>query len=84
MQRLELLGRRTGEAAEAADGRLARLRATACAGAVTGGVTGSIDETWSLSGSGPTRAATITVAFTHDARIRIARYEARFQCAPAP
>lgn len=84
MQRLDQLGRRTAEAAEAAAGRLGLLRATGCGGASTGSVTGPIAEQWSTTVAGTRQSATVSISFEHDARPRNIRYDITWYCGPVP
>ena len=84
MQRLELLGGRTTEAAEAAAGRLSLMRAVGCGAPASGSATGRVVEQWALSGSGPVHTETVSVGFSHDARMRWARFDASIDCAGAP
>lgn len=81
--RLDLLGRRTAESAEAAASRLALLRLTACASASSGSTSGAIAEQWAVL-PGALASATVVVVFTHDNRPRTARYDARFRCGSVP
>ena len=84
MQRLELLGRRQAEAAEAGAGRLALIRATACMSPSSGASSGAIATQWSVGPSSPLIQATVNVTFRHDGRTRSLRYDASFFCGTAP
>ncbi len=83
VQRLDLLGRRTAEAAEAAASRLALLRLTACAAPSAGTAAGAIAERWSAA-PGALAGASVVVTFIHDSRPRAARYDALIPCAGPP
>lgn len=80
MARLDLLGRRTAEATEAAAGRLALLEARACLAPAAGHLPGVIDQQWSVAAGGSLRAASVTVSFQHDARPRTSRYDVLWLC----
>ena len=83
VQRLDLLGRRTAQAAEAAASRLALLRLTGCAAPSSGTAPGSVAEQWSVA-PGSLARATVSVTFIHDARPRAARFTSAFYCGAAP
>lgn len=83
VQRLDLLGRRTAQAAEAAASRLALLGVTGCAAPSSGAAPGTLAEQWSVA-PGSLARASVAVSFTHDARPRVARFASAFHCGAAP